>query len=278
MEYPLFDVFISYAHEDMEWAKWLHDGFSSRGLNVFWDEAVLRLGDNLAARVEQSLEHSIAVLLLLSRKSLDSAWVKFESSFNWTSTFIEGNRRLIPIIIEKGCEVPTRLRNLRSCEFTQKDDTKLQHLVDDLLSRKKLDIGPYYLDRARHLPEDLVKNIIQCIGRYMQPTARQLLLIESAITELVDNAFRHTNAERVSLEVHTTSSLVEVSVEDAGDGFDLRDTLIRSRQLLNDEPTVVGRRGLTLLEAQGVRLVNVVGGDRKQHCMKATMWWNFRVG
>ena len=101
MEYPLFDVFISYAHEDMEWAKWLHDGLSSRGLNVFWDEAVLRFGDNLPARFERSLEHSIAVLLLLSRKSLDSAWVKFESSFNWASTFIEGNRRLIPVIIEK---------------------------------------------------------------------------------------------------------------------------------------------------------------------------------
>ena len=34
MDYPLFDVFISYARKDYDWAKWLYDGLSSRGLDV----------------------------------------------------------------------------------------------------------------------------------------------------------------------------------------------------------------------------------------------------
>lgn len=83
MDYPLSDAFISYAHEDVESAKWLYEGLSNRGLHVFLDEAVLRFGENVPARIEQCLEHSISVLLLLSRRSLGSAWVTFESRFDW---------------------------------------------------------------------------------------------------------------------------------------------------------------------------------------------------
>ncbi len=275
MDFPLFDVFISYAHEDIEWARWLHNSLTRRGLVVFFDEAVLRFGDNVPASIERGLEHSIAVLLVLSHQSKDKGWLTFESSFDWTATFIDQKRTLVPVIVDEGYEVPPRLKNLRSCTLTQKDDTTVEKLVDDLLARGDLKIGPYHLERHRiePIPAELFARIAQCVGRYMHPTAERLRLFETAMTELIDNAFRHAREGRVSLTVHATRRFVEVTVHDAGRGYDLRDTLVSSGRLLDSDPMVMGRRGLRLLEAQGVRLTNGHGDDR-QHWVKAVIWWS----
>jgi anti-anti-sigma factor len=270
VDYPLFDVFISYAHEDVEWARALYTGLTGHRFSVFLDEAVLRFGDNVPAEIEQSLEHSIAVLLLISRKSRDSAWTKFEASFNWASTFIDGERNLIPVIVEKGCELPPRLRNLRACEFTSKSDMTIDNLAGSLLSRNALDIGTYTLDRSRLLPPDLLKRIVQCVDRYMTRVPRELLLIEAAITELVDNAFRHHDKGPVSLKVHSTRRAAEITVHDEGSGFDLRGKLGHLARTVDADPTVIGGRGLTLLEAQGVTLENGWGEDSR-HWTRATV-------
>jgi len=268
---PLYDAFISYAHEDIEWARWLYEGLSSRGLAVFLDEAVLHYGDIIPARLEECLEHSITVLLLLSRKSRDSAWVKFESSFHWSSTFIEGKRRLVPVLIEDGIEVPTRLKSLRACKLADKDDNKLQHLVDDLLSRSDIEIGPYRLDRDQAVPQELISSIARAVERYTQSSPQSVPLIETAIVELVDNAFRHPTEGPVTLDVKLARGFVEIVVHDEGNGFELRDTLLRLRGQVHEDPTTVGGRGLTLLEAKGVGLSN--GSDANgEHWVKATIW------
>ena len=93
--------------DDAAAARWLSRGVVRARLSVFLHQAVLRdHGYNVPARIERSLERSLALLFLVSHRSLASAWVGFESSSIGEATFIHGRRKLIPVIIEAGCSLP----------------------------------------------------------------------------------------------------------------------------------------------------------------------------
>jgi hypothetical protein len=57
-EHGPVDVFISHAHEDKEVARPLAEALRQRGLTVWYDEYVLRLGDSLREVIERGLASS----------------------------------------------------------------------------------------------------------------------------------------------------------------------------------------------------------------------------
>lgn len=60
------DVFISHAHEDKEVARPLAEALRERGLTVWYDEYVLRLGDSLRETIDRGLATARFGIVILS--------------------------------------------------------------------------------------------------------------------------------------------------------------------------------------------------------------------
>ncbi len=60
------DVFISYAREDQPVVEVLVDRLQLQGLNVWWDRAGLKPGDDFARVIEGQIEQAKKVVVLWS--------------------------------------------------------------------------------------------------------------------------------------------------------------------------------------------------------------------
>jgi hypothetical protein len=92
------DVFLSYSREDQQNARLFAEGFEHEGFSVWWDQA-LNPGEAFDQVTERALAEARAVVVLWSKKSVDSRWVRAEA----TQAHADG--RLIPVMIEP-CKRP----------------------------------------------------------------------------------------------------------------------------------------------------------------------------
>jgi len=73
------DVFISYASEDRERAHMLARALEARGLSVWWDRKIIT-GQSFDQVIERELETAKSVVVLWSKSSISSEWVKNEAA------------------------------------------------------------------------------------------------------------------------------------------------------------------------------------------------------
>jgi serine/threonine-protein kinase len=87
------DIFLSYSREDQGIARRFAEGLSREGFSVWWDQS-LNAGEAFDRVTEQALDEARAVVVLWSKTSVDSRWVRAEA------TQALGNGRLVPVMIE----------------------------------------------------------------------------------------------------------------------------------------------------------------------------------
>lgn len=92
------DIFISYSREDRTTARHFAECFEKEGFSVWWD-AVLRSGETFDEVIETELKAARAVVVLWSRRSVASRWVRAEA------TMADRRNKLAPAIIEP-CDRP----------------------------------------------------------------------------------------------------------------------------------------------------------------------------
>jgi hypothetical protein len=73
-----WNVFLSYRSVSRAWVLNLYDGLVGLGHKVFIDQRVLKIGDELTARLEDALTKSQAGILIWSKATRDSDWVRRE--------------------------------------------------------------------------------------------------------------------------------------------------------------------------------------------------------
>jgi TolB-like protein len=92
------DIFLSYSRDDQATARRFAEGFERAGWSVWWDQA-LHSGEDYDKVTEKALEEARAVVVLWSKKSVDSRWVRAEA------TQADRNGTLVPAMIEP-CKRP----------------------------------------------------------------------------------------------------------------------------------------------------------------------------
>ena len=122
------DVFISYAREDAEAARRFADAFRAAGCSVWWDDE-LRSGEVFDESIERALRDAKAVVVLWSKSSVASRWVRAEA------TLADRNRTLVPVTIEP-CERPIIFELTHTTDLTRwrgdTTDKAWQALVADV--------------------------------------------------------------------------------------------------------------------------------------------------
>jgi hypothetical protein len=108
------DIFISYASVDRATAEGLASVISRKGWSVWWDRQILA-GKTFDAEIERALDAAKCVIVLWSRASVASDWVKGEAA--------EAAKRqvLVPIVIEKDVRIPLEFRRLQAVVLLPSD-------------------------------------------------------------------------------------------------------------------------------------------------------------
>lgn len=91
------DVFISHASEDKnDFVRPLANALIERGLNVWYDEMTLRIGDSLRQKIDKGLSNSRVGLVVLSPSFIKKGWTNYELDGIVTRT-VSGEQVLLPI-------------------------------------------------------------------------------------------------------------------------------------------------------------------------------------
>ena len=101
---PIFDIFLSYKSENGEWVNKLKDSLAKRGITVWLDKDEIRPGDLFVEALEDGIESSKAVGLVVTPESMNSSWVK-EEYYRAVALSRNRNLQLIPILL-KDTELP----------------------------------------------------------------------------------------------------------------------------------------------------------------------------
>jgi TolB-like protein len=105
------DIFLSYNREDQATAQRFAEAFEQEGFSVWWD-ATLRSGEAYDQVTEEALRGAKAVVVLWSRKSVISRWVRAEA------TLADRNRSLVPARIE-ACDLPIMFELTQTADLSR---------------------------------------------------------------------------------------------------------------------------------------------------------------
>lgn len=124
------DIFISYKREEQDKARQLADALEKQGWSVWWDPK-LRAGEHFDDVIQKALQEARCVIVLWSKRSVQSRYVKDESSYALR------RGKLVPVTIED-VELPFRfevIHTLSLADWGGSDQfPAFKNLIDDIVT------------------------------------------------------------------------------------------------------------------------------------------------
>lgn len=124
-------VFISHSHQDKDFVDRLAMQLVYHRVRVWVDRWELNVGDSLTTRIEREISGASALLLVLSRASVASDWVRRELNAGLVRELEEKRVVVMPVLKEE-CDVPLFLRDKLYADFRTDFDSGLSRLLDSL--------------------------------------------------------------------------------------------------------------------------------------------------
>ncbi len=130
-------IFVSYKREDSEFV--LKEVIRlQRTYRVWWDKTSIVGGEDWEKAIRAGLEDSVALLVVLSPKAVESPYVRFEYE-----TALDSGIPVIPVMIEP-CDIPVRLRKVQviktaDAAWYEELTTALQNGVPNIDTAELLD-------------------------------------------------------------------------------------------------------------------------------------------
>ncbi len=113
---PALSIFVSYSSADKEVANRIARSLQRRAVNVWIDDIQIIPGDVLLERINAGINQAHVLVLIVSRKSLESDWVRYEWTTYVHKKISKGeDLYLVPFLIEE-LELPPELSRYRYIE------------------------------------------------------------------------------------------------------------------------------------------------------------------
>lgn len=103
-------IFLSYAHEDHAPAQRLARSLERAGYTIWWD-ALIEGGTRFAASIDEALQRADVIVVLWSRRSVESDWVRDEATHG------RDRRRLVPLSLD-GSPPPLGFRQIQTIDVS----------------------------------------------------------------------------------------------------------------------------------------------------------------
>jgi hypothetical protein len=93
-----YDLFVSYSHSDRSIVRQFAELLRGRGVRVWYDQWEMRPGDVLRERISDGIARASNFVVLLSKSSLKSNWVKYELNSGMLEEIERGKVKVIPAL------------------------------------------------------------------------------------------------------------------------------------------------------------------------------------
>lgn len=145
-------IFISYSHADKERVDLLAAMMVRKNAQVWVDTWELNVGDSLIQRVQDALTESDALLVILSKASVQSEWCKKELSAGLIRELDEKRVVVLPVLLED-CEIPLFLREKMYADLRNDFESGLGSIMDAVArvsnpNQSRIDDNEEYTDWA----------------------------------------------------------------------------------------------------------------------------------
>jgi len=123
-----FDIFLSHNSKDKPRVRKLAERLRAAGARVWFDEWVVKPGDDIYLAIERGLEASRTMVLCLSPAALGSDWVGLERSTVLFRDPSNAGRRFVPVLLAD-CDLPDTLRRYKYVEFRRGSEAAFEELL-----------------------------------------------------------------------------------------------------------------------------------------------------
>ncbi|WOD43825.1 toll/interleukin-1 receptor domain-containing protein [Hwangdonia lutea] len=169
-------IFVSYSSKDRPFAIGLVKELQSLGVNVWIDQLGIGLGENWDDAIEEALEKSETLMLILSPTSVESPNVQDE-----VSIAINTKKKMVPILIEE-CKLPMRWQRRQYADLTNNPDKAIHDILSFLGLKEKASAN--------------LKKVLKLIG------------VSEAPKKVIANTTEESTGKAIQTEVHLEDLLV----------------------------------------------------------------------
>jgi hypothetical protein len=127
-------VFLSHSSEDRVFVNRLALDLKARGLDVWYSEWELGVGDSLASAIQAGIKHASWLIVVLSPDSVKSKWVREELNAGFAKQLAVDRVYILPVLY-KDCEIPVFLRDRIYADFRRQYSDGLRRLLWTLTFR-----------------------------------------------------------------------------------------------------------------------------------------------
>ncbi|HEY1710542.1 MAG TPA: toll/interleukin-1 receptor domain-containing protein [Rhizomicrobium sp.] len=133
-------IFLSHSHSDKPFARKIAADMRAYGHSVWIDEAEINIGDSLINKIREGLDRVDYVCAILSKNSIDSAWVQKELEIASDREIEEKRVVVLPLILDN-VKLPGFLKGKFYGDFTDeaKYDESFKKLLRSIGGGKKMD-------------------------------------------------------------------------------------------------------------------------------------------
>jgi len=124
-------VFISYCHSDKEFVDKLAINLVKSNIPIWLDRWELKVGDSITQKIQEMLSESDYLLMVFSKQSIESDWVKREMTVGLLREVEEKRAIILPILIED-CKLPLFIRDKFYADFRANFNSGFKQIEDTL--------------------------------------------------------------------------------------------------------------------------------------------------
>ncbi|MBN1679570.1 MAG: HEAT repeat domain-containing protein [Anaerolineae bacterium] len=165
-------VFVSYKHDDGDFAAALKQHIEAAGFDV-WMDIDLRAGDVWREAIDHALRQSYVCVVIMTPAASESPYVTYEWAYAWGAGV-----RVIPVLLEP-TDLHPRLEALQYLDFTDRMnrpwDTLLQHIGD---------IAGEYQAVAIHVPRDAPPAVKQAVLALDSPDSDERVAAMDSLAQM----------------------------------------------------------------------------------------------
>jgi len=122
-------LFLSHSGSDKEFVEDLARKLSSDGFSVWYDDWEIHVGDSIVQKINEGIKSSDFLLIVLSKNSVDSTWVKEELNAAIVKSVESKGAFILPILLES-CDIPPLLSDKKYANFSKDPDIGYQDLIE----------------------------------------------------------------------------------------------------------------------------------------------------